>query len=108
MPIVLSEGITSPITSFSDLSSRSPSNDKEFFGVWIGTAYSLGQDHLCLIRRDVNTPFKSSLRSTSSYHIPGIRQAPVILLYGVDMMVIIPDSPWPVTTGTLFTLILIT
>ena len=40
--------------------------------------------------------------------VPGTRQAPMILLYGFAMMVVIPDSPWPVTTGTLFTLILIT
>ena len=58
MPIVSSEGITSPITSFSDLSSRPPSNDKELFGVWIGMAYSLGQDHLCLIRRDDEYPIQ--------------------------------------------------
>ena len=31
MLIVLSDGITSPIASFPDLSSRSPSNGKHFF-----------------------------------------------------------------------------
>ena len=38
--------------------------------------------------------------------IPGIKQAPMILLYAVEMLVIILDSPWPVTTSTACTLML--
>ena len=37
---------------------------------------------------------------------PGNRQAPVILLHAVDMLVVIMDGPWPVMTGTPYTVIL--